>query len=78
MVDYTAGWVVYHEGADAVEAVRRAAKVSHVPLSSSSFLRLAVEWYDQVGISNGNNHSDKGIVYVNRYDWGWHHGREKV
>ncbi|KAF8798691.1 hypothetical protein BYT27DRAFT_7203284 [Phlegmacium glaucopus] len=29
-----------------------------------------------VGISR-NKHDDKGIVYVNRYDWSWHHGKQE-
>lgn len=27
----------------------------------------------KVGISNKQNHEDKSIVYVNRYDWSWSH-----
>ncbi|KAF8076975.1 hypothetical protein FPV67DRAFT_1777345 [Lyophyllum atratum] len=29
----------------------------------------------KVGMSNHNDHPDRAIVYVNRYDWSWHHGR---
>ncbi|GLB42215.1 hypothetical protein LshimejAT787_1102300 [Lyophyllum shimeji] len=28
----------------------------------------------KVGMSDLNQHPDRGIVYINRYDWSWHHG----
>lgn len=37
----------------------------HVDVSAVDFVRRAA----MVGISNGNTHDDKEIVYVNRYDW---------
>ncbi len=30
----------------------------------------------KVGMSNAQTHDNKNIVYVNRYDWGHHHGGE--
>ncbi|KAF8148413.1 hypothetical protein B0H34DRAFT_263015 [Crassisporium funariophilum] len=43
----------------------------HEDVSPVEFVRRA----SRVGISNNNKHSDKDIVYVNRYDWSWHHGQ---
>jgi hypothetical protein len=37
----------------------------HADVSAVDFVRRAA----MVGISNGNTHSDKEIVYVGRYDW---------
>lgn len=42
----------------------------HIDVSPIEYLDRACK----VGISNGNGHDDRGIVYINRYDWGWHHG----
>ncbi|KAJ3264484.1 hypothetical protein HK104_006465 [Borealophlyctis nickersoniae] len=41
----------------------------HESVSATDLVRRAAA----IGISNGNNHPDREIVYVNRYDWGCHH-----
>jgi hypothetical protein len=48
--------------------------VYHSDVSPIEFVRRAAA----VGISNRNDHDDKGIVYVNRYDWSWHHGDKSL
>lgn len=48
--------------------------VYHSDVSPIEFVRRAAD----VGISNRNDHDDKEIVYVNRYDWSWHHGDSSV
>ncbi|KAJ3031917.1 hypothetical protein HDV00_008088, partial [Rhizophlyctis rosea] len=30
------------------------------------------------GISNGNQHVDKGVIYINRYDWGYHWAGDRI
>ncbi|KXS13344.1 hypothetical protein M427DRAFT_136544 [Gonapodya prolifera JEL478] len=50
------GWVVHHENVDPGEVVVRASRVG--PSGG--------------GISNGNGHTDKSVLYINRYDWSYH------
>lgn len=37
----------------------------HADVSPIEYIHRA----SKVGISNGNKHRDKGIVYIGRYDW---------
>jgi hypothetical protein len=50
-----AGWVYCHEDIDPMDVIRR--------------VRAITRWGS--GISNGNGHIDKGVVYIGRYDWSW-------
>ncbi|KAL2651227.1 hypothetical protein R1flu_019355 [Riccia fluitans] len=42
----------------------------HEDVDGVDILRRAVN----VGVSKHNDHEDSEIVYINEYDWSWHHG----
>ena len=46
---------------------------AHVACDKSELMLRAMK----VGISNMNDHADRTIKYINRYDWSWSHGGEE-
>jgi len=48
--------------------------VHHADVSGTDLLKRAAT----VGISHNQRHENNDVVYVNRYDWSWHHGGEEA
>ncbi|KAJ3336506.1 hypothetical protein HDU93_002676 [Gonapodya sp. JEL0774] len=46
--------------------------VYHESVNPGNAVLRASRINGEQAISNGNTHVDKGVVYINRYDWSWH------
>ncbi|KAH8656017.1 hypothetical protein BGZ60DRAFT_567871 [Tricladium varicosporioides] len=58
------GWVIYHSDIDPMGVLERVRGLAGTGPGA---------------ISNGNNHIDKDVLYIGRYDWShhWHHPRNR-